>query len=208
MSQVAKTSAPTLPEHAGWYLFQQEIVHGPFTRDQLVALILNRRVDGVALLMREDWGEWRPLVDCLDDLSNDESARKAKEARAAERRIGAPRIAFTASITAKSPAQQTLARAKDISVSGIFIQTPATPFRLGEHVEIHVASPDLREPFQAKAEVMRFNANRRFDVGYGLRFVGLDNKVVAEIARLVGYRPISEFGDVAVTDPFQVPGKK
>ena len=193
---MAREAAVILPPSASWYIHQLKATYGPFTREQLIGLILERRIHREALLRDESWPAWRPLMECLDELSETEASRKAREAKTSERRVGAPRVELVAPVSARSTNVVTTAETKDISVSGIFLSTPERIFRLGETIELDLPPTVLGEGFQAKAEVMRYNANARFNVGYGLRFTEIDNRVIVAVARLVGIRPISEFGVV------------
>lgn len=199
-------SATPLPDEAGWFLFHRHDCHGPFTRTQVVQLIMAKRIDASWMVMKDGWQEWRSLVDCLNELSNDEATRKSKQARESERRIGAPRIPIRATVKATNDHTTTHGQASNISVSGIFVSTSETALRLGEEVKLTVHSPELKDTFDVRAEVMRYNANRRSAVGYGMRFIDLSNTVVVDIARIVGYRPAQEFGEV-YSLPFNKPPK-
>lgn len=197
-----QTPKSLLPADAGWYLFHRHDCHGPFTRSQVVTLISNKRINASWMIMREGWTEWRSLVDCLGELANGKTEAKPQEQSV---RVGAPRANIRAAITAGSHHARTKGQSRNISVSGIFISTSESPFRLGEQVNLHVHAVELKAPFDVRAEVTRFNSNRTTDVGYGLRFIDLASSTVVDIARLVGYRPTQAFGEIVYSFPFNRP---
>ncbi len=192
----AANSLPSIAQEGAWFVHQVQRTFGPFSREQVVTLIMQKKLYRDAQLLKQGWPDWRPLLACLDELSETESSRKAREAFTAERRVGAPRTPITGDTVTKNKRIEVKIPAKDISTSGIFVVSATPLFRLGEQVEIHLVASELPEPIQARAEVMRYNANARFPVGYGMRFTAIDNRSVVDIARLVGYKPVSEFGIV------------
>jgi len=189
----------TPASEAPWWVFQDGACQGPFRKDELARLILAKRVVAQALIWREGWGEWRPVAAGLSELAGDKSGARSMEPKAGgERRVGAPRIPMKGPVHVTGlDAQRLRAELLNISISGLFLNTPRPHLQIGQIVHLNVASPDLGLPFDAKAEVTRYNADARFDVGYGFRFIEVDNQVIVAITKLVGYRPIAEFGDVA-----------
>ena len=119
--------------------------------------------------------------------------------------MASPRAELTGTASLATDGGAVAGENKNISVSGMFVATAQPLFRIGDQISVAVESPDLMSPFSAQAEVVRFNVNRLFQFGYGLRFLGIDNKAITDIARLVGPRPISEFGAL-LSNPHQRPG--
>lgn len=191
------TQAAKVPNDSAsiWYLYIQESCHGPFSREQMIHLILTKQVDAETLTMKGGEDQWRPIMDCLNEISESEDSKKSREPHLAERRIAAPRIGITGTIKFKNKAKTADGNDGDISVTGMFVGTMDTSFKIGEVVELTVDCPQLKKPFQAAAEVVRHNANSKYPVGYGLRFVRIGNEVIGKISTLIGYRPISEFGE-------------
>lgn len=189
----------TPASEAPWWVFQDGACQGPFRKDELARLILAKRVVAQALIWREGWSEWRPVAAGLNELAGDVGSVRSMEPKVGgERRVGAPRIPMKGPVHVTGlDASRLRAELLNISISGLFLNTPRPHLQIGQVVQLNVASPDLGLPFDAKAEVTRYNADARFDVGYGFRFIEVDNQVIVAITKLVGYRPISEFGDVA-----------
>ena len=58
-------------------------------------------------------------------------------------------------------------------------------FTVGEKLKLSVRAEAFSKPFNVVAQVVRYNSDPRFPVGYGLRFEDLDQAVASEIQAAV-----------------------
>jgi hypothetical protein len=184
-----------------WLISLRGSIHGPFAREQIVGRIMAKLIGKEAFLKREDWQEWRPLMECLDHLANDVASRKTVEPYKQERRLAAPRVELEGNVRVSDGLISAEGYLRDASISGLFVKTAERRFRLGDIVALDIHGQAFKQPIQGQAEVMRYCVNPKFPIGFGLRFTAIDNKFIAEVARLVGYRHVVEFG-IVYNDPF------
>ena len=177
-----------------WYLYVSPSCYGPFAREQIIYLILSHQVNRDAKLLRGDQRIWRPILDCVNELTAPNL--QMPEESNTERRIAAPRVEFEGTVKVDREALSLVGYGQDISITGVFVKTKLTRLSLGDRVDLNVKVKDANKPINAQAEVVRHNANSQFPVGYGLKFVDIGNDAMNTITKLVGVRPISEFGDV------------
>ena len=71
-------------------------------------------------------------------------------------------------------------------LTGVFIETDARVFTIGETIQLSVQIDGMIKPFEATASVVRFSLKLGQKSGYGLKFQDLDPEIVAEIEWFVG----------------------
>lgn len=206
MSEKAK-ELPVVGPGPEWIVECAGEVYGPFSRKDLLKLILSKQLHARALAKRADWTDFRSILDCLDLISKDPTDQKdAREVN--ERRMAAPRAPIKGIVSVNKENESVSCIGSNISTTGIFVKTGETIFRIGEKVDLIAQISGISKSFNAKAEIMRFSANLKFGVGYGLKFLEIDNMTVAEIAKVVGTRPIAEFGEIYSTPVLRAIPKK
>lgn len=187
-------SSPAVQEQPfTWSVFQNNKNFGPYSRSDVLKLILSKQIVAQAKLKRSDWQDFKPVIDCLELISQPQNY--VAKPKLTERRMAAPRTPVNGIAKASNEQTAIACIASNLSTTGIFLKTGETCFRIGEKIELVAKVDQMSKPFMAKAEVMRFSTNLKFGVGYGLKFVSIENSVIGEIRNLVGVRPISEFGD-------------
>lgn len=207
MSQAA-LALPQQEAEQTWSVLYNGNTYGPYNRKDLLKLILSKQLNVKAQLKRNDWQSFRSILDCLEILAQDPSSQKAQEAKdRMERRIAAPRATVNGLVQMSKEGSSIYSIGHNISTTGIFVKTGETKFKIGETVSLQAKINEIAKPFKAKAEIMRFSTNMKFGVGYGMRFVEIDNLTVAEISKVVGVRPISEFGEVFSSPALIAPNK-
>jgi hypothetical protein len=207
MSEAAQALPPEADQ--AWSILYNGSTHGPYNRKDLLKLILSKQLNAKAQLKRADWQSFRSILDCLEILALDPSSQKAQAAKdRMERRIAAPRATVNGLVQMSKEGSSIFSIGHNISTTGIFVKTGETKFRIGEMVSLQAKINEIAKPFKATAEIMRFSTNIKFGVGYGMRFVDIDNLTVAEIAKLVGVRPIAEFGEIYSSPKLIAPNSK
>ena len=176
-----------------WSIVQNNKNYGPYSRNDLLKLILSKQVVAHAKIKRSDWSEYRSVIDCLEMIGQPQNY--ISKPKVNERRMAAPRTPVNGIANASNQQAVIACIASNLSTTGIFLKTGETCFRIGDKIELVAKVDQMAKPFLAKAEVMRFSTNLKFGVGYGLKFLNIDNSVIGEIRNIVGVRPISEFGD-------------
>ncbi len=176
-----------------WSVVQNNKNYGPFSRNDILKLILTKQLIAQAMLKRNDWSDYKSIIDCLEMIGQPQNYQI--KPKTTERRMAAPRAPVNGIANASSDQSAIACIASNLSTTGIFLKTGETCFRIGDKIEIVAKVDQISKPFMAKAEVMRFSTNLKFGVGYGLKFLNIDNSVIGEIHKIVGVRPISEFGD-------------
>ena len=86
--------------------------------------------------------------------------------------------------------QLSIAHGVNISVTGIFVETQEQIFTVGERLKLSVRCDGMDKPFNVEAQVIRFNSDTRYPVGYGLQFIQLDPRIGDEIQRMVQMQQI------------------
>jgi hypothetical protein len=164
-----------------WYIYQQSQQVGPFGDEQLRQLLTNKMIAQDAYLFKVGWKDWRPLEDCFEELGINGKAPPAST----QRRAGAPRASIQGRVIVHNNGQLVIGAGVNISTTGIFVETRDEIFKLEEKLKISVRCEGIKKPFNVTAQVIRYNQDPRFTVGYGLRFENLDPKVKEEIEQLL-----------------------
>lgn len=175
-----------------WYIYQQTQQLGPFGTDQVKQLLENKMVSTDAYLFKVGWKDWRPLEDCFEELGMD---RKTPPSTA-QRRAGAPRATIQGRVIVHNNGQLAIGTGVNISTTGIFVETSDEIFTVGEKLKLSVRCDGLQKPFNVVAQVIRFNVDPRFAMGYGLKFENIDPNVRNEIEVLVRQQNLHRLGQV------------
>jgi len=174
-----------------WYVFQNSQQLGPFATDQVTQLVASKMIAHDAYLFKVGWKDWRPIEDVHEELG-----LPAVAAATAARRAGAPRASTAGRVIVHNNGQLVIGAGVNISCTGIFVETSDQIFNVGEKLKISVKCDGLGKPFNVVAQVIRFNTDSRFPIGYGLRFEDLDEGVRKEIERLVAAQNLPREGAV------------
>ena len=102
-----------------------------------------------------------------------------------DRRNSAPRATIRGRIIVHNSGQIVIGTGVNISASGIFVETTDPIFRLGETLKLTCRVEGVLRPFHVQAVVVRLNNDRRFPLGYGMRFEGLAEPIRENIQRLI-----------------------
>lgn len=167
-----------------WYIYQQNQQIGPFDDDQLKQMVESKLVATDAYLFRVGWKDWRPLEDCYDEVKIAKSS-SALGGATPQRRAGAPRASIQGRVIVHNNNQLVIGLGVNISTTGIFVETRDEIFTLGEKLKLSVRCDGIKNPFNVNVQVIRFNGDNRFPVGYGLKFENLEARIRDEIESLV-----------------------
>ncbi|MFK7825118.1 MAG: PilZ domain-containing protein [Oligoflexales bacterium] len=164
-----------------WYIYQQSQQQGPFDHPKIMQMLGTNMISQDAYLFKVGWKDWLPLEDCHGQLGTTPSGNADTIVREAR----APRATIKGRIIVHNNGQLVIGAGVNISSSGMFVETPDPIFEVGETLKVTCRIDGFLQAFNASAQVMRFNQDRKFPVGYGLKFVALDKKVESEIQGLI-----------------------
>ncbi len=171
-----------------WYIYQQKQQMGPFAQDQIVQLFHNKMIAQDAYLFKVGWKDWLPLEACFGHLEI--SSPKTKSNMSPDDRIkSAPRATISGRVIVHNNGQLVIGKGINISATGIFIETTEKLFATGELLKLSVKVDGLEAAFNVEAEVIRFNSNPKFPLGYGIRFINLPVEMGKKIENLVNKNP-------------------
>jgi hypothetical protein len=167
-----------------WFIYHNGQQLGPFGSDQLKQLHANHMIAQDAYLFKVGWKDWRPLEQCLEEFGLPPVSLKPD----AQRVQGAPRASIQGRVIVHNNGQLAIGSGVNISATGIFVETNDEIFTIGEKLKLSVRCDGIKKPFNVIAQVIRFNVDPRFPVGYGLKFDSIDPDVSQEIEALVSAR--------------------
>ncbi len=177
-----------------WYIYQDSKQLGPFAVDQIRQLFSNKMISQSAYLFKVGWKDWCPLEDCLDQIGvSDHDVEKSSPAR----REGAPRASITGRVVVHNNGQLAIGTGVNISATGIFVETSDELFTVGEMLKLTVRCDGVKKPFNVDAEVVRFNTDKKFPLGYGLKFNNIASDVQKEIEKLVAEHNLNKLDESA-----------
>jgi hypothetical protein len=166
-----------------WYVYQSGQQLGPFAAMQIRQMIDSKMIPQDAYLFKVGWKDWRPIEETFEDLGVAGATRTTKSSD--ERRSTAPRATIAGRVIVHNDGQLIIGSGVNISSSGIFVETRDQMFNVGERLKLSVRVDGFSRAFNAIAQVVRFNSDPRFPVGYGLRFEGLEAEIAREIQSAV-----------------------
>lgn len=172
-----------------WYMYQNTQQLGPFGVDQVKQLFDNHMISQDAYLFKVGWKDWRPLEECFEELGIGISNAPVS----AHRRAGAPRATIQGRVIVHNNGQLAIGSGVNISMTGIFVETSDEIFTVGEKLKLSVRCDGIKKPFNVIAQVIRFNLDPKFPIGYGMKFETIDPEILAEIEALVRQQNQSKF---------------
>lgn len=166
-----------------WYVYQNGQQLGPFSEPQVKQMISIKMIPQDAYIFKVGWKDWRPLEEAFDELGIATHPKIPQLTQ--ERRESAPRATISGRVIVHNNGQLVIGSGVNISATGIFVETADRLFTIGENLKLSVRSDSLSKPFNATASVIRYNADPKFSIGYGLHFIELDPKIAGEIQSAV-----------------------
>jgi len=166
-----------------WYVYQNGQQLGPFAAMQIRQMLDSKMIPQDAYLFKVGWKDWRPIEETFEELGVSGAPRTTKASD--ERRSTAPRATIAGRVIVHNDGQLIIGSGVNISSSGIFVETKDQMFNVGERLKLSVRVDGFSRAFNAIAQVVRFNSDPRFPVGYGLRFEGLEAEIAREIQSAV-----------------------
>lgn len=166
-----------------WYVYQNGQQLGPFAGLQIKQMVDSKMIPQDAYLFKVGWKDWRPIEETYDELGVD-GVPPAPES-GSERRDAAPRATIAGRVVVHNNGQLVIGAGVNISSTGIFVETRDQLFTVGEKLKLSVRAEAFSKPFNVVAQVVRYNSDPRFPIGYGLRFEDLDDQVGKEIQAAV-----------------------
>ncbi len=164
-----------------WYVYQASQQLGPFGKDQVKQMVLTKMIAQDAFIFKAGWKDWRPLEDCFEDIGIPFNMRH--ETR--NRRSAAPRFNVAGKIIVHNNGQLIIGKGVNISRSGVFIETKDQLFTLGEVLKLTIKCDGFSKSFHADAQVIRFNSDPKYPLGYGMKFESIDPHIIQEIDRII-----------------------
>ncbi len=167
-----------------WYVYQNGQQLGPFAVLQLKQMIDSKMIPQDAYLFKVGWKDWRPIEETYPELGVASAAMPDGQAvlkTIAERRDAAPRATISGRVVVHNNSQMVIGSGVNISATGMFVETTDQIFAVGERLKLSVRVEGFARPFNVLAQVVRYNGDPKFPVGYGLRFDEIDQSVAAEI---------------------------
>lgn len=169
-----------------WYLYHNKQQVGPFDSQQLLQLHTSKMIAQDAYVFKIGWKDWRPIEECHEELGFGPSHPVSIDLEAlAVRRANAPRASVSGRVVVHNNGQIAIGQGVNISASGLFVETTDQIFTIGSQLKLSVRCHGLARAFNAVAEVIRYNADARYPIGYGLRFEVIDEAIRRDIERLV-----------------------
>ena len=169
-----------------WYLYQNGQQIGPFDTHQVTQLYINKMVSHDGYIFKVGWKEWRPMEEGYEELNVPRPDGVAQDQTALEKRKnGAPRATISGRVVVHNDGQLSIGNGVNISSTGMFVETEDQLFTVGEQLKLTVKCNGIQKAFNVLAQVIRFNSDPRFPIGYGLKFENLETSIREEIQQLV-----------------------
>ncbi len=165
-----------------WYVYQNGQQLGPFAGQQIKQMVDTKMIPQDAFLFKVGWKDWRPIEETFEEIGVDGPPAGDK---APERRAAAPRATINGRVVVHNNGQLVIGAGVNISSTGIFVETKDQIFTVGERLKLSVRADAFGRPFNVLAQVVRYNSDPKFPVGYGLRFEDLDESVARDIQAAV-----------------------
>jgi len=169
-----------------WYLYHNKQQMGPFENHQLIQMYHSNMIAADAYVFKVGWKDWRPVEEAFEELGiKPKEPPPIDQNLIAARRAGAPRATVSGRVVVHNNGQLAIGQGVNISTTGIFVETQDQIFTIGSQLKLSVRCKGLAKAFNAMAQVIRFNSDPRFPIGYGLRFEHLEDAIRSEIEFLV-----------------------
>ncbi len=163
-----------------WYVYQNSQQLGPFAVNLIKQMVDSKMIPQDAYLFKVGWKDWRPIEECQEDLGLHQTGGSTGAPKT-DRALGAPRATIKGRVIVHNNGQLVIGVGVNISASGIFVETKDQIFTVGEELKLSVRTDSLSHPFNVVAQVVRYNSDPRYPIGYGLKFEGLDDSVARDI---------------------------
>ncbi|MBQ48690.1 MAG: hypothetical protein CMP10_14920 [Zetaproteobacteria bacterium] len=167
-----------------WYLYQNGQQIGPFDSGQLNQLYSTKMIAQDGYIFKVGWKDWRPFEDCCEELGLSPEGG-ASGADVEQKRQGRPRASVSGRVIVHNDGQLSIGNGVNISDTGMFVETKEQIFSIGEQLKVSIRCDGLTKAFNVLAEVVRFNNDARYPIGYGFRFLNLETQAQKEIQNLV-----------------------
>lgn len=165
-----------------WYVYQNGQQLGPFAGHQIKQMVDSKMIPQDAYVFKVGWKDWRPIEETYSEIGVESMPEMVASP---ERRSAAPRASIGGRVVVHNNGQLVIGAGVNISSTGIFVETKDQIFTVGERIKLSVRSESLSRPFNVSAQVVRFNSDPSFPIGYGLRFEDLDESISIEIQKAV-----------------------
>lgn len=164
------------PDDIRWQVYVDGSVKGPFTPDEMASIYSMGIITEDSPIKQVTWPQWQKCGDVLKAFQARYHSQEpvAINAGNAKRKVVAKRLSLhPGSTDVLIHDQKCLVRtyAVDISKSGLFVAAQRLDFNLSAVISLTFKAPDFIKPFNARARIVRFNADLRYPIGYGLEFV-------------------------------------
>lgn len=187
-----------------WYVYQTGQQMGPFSDEQVRQLLNIKMIAQDAFIFKEGWEDWRNVSEVFNELESTSTvlkvdsvpekgkiAKKGKKKKKSEsKQQRMTRVGIRGRVVAHNDGKVVISGGINISASGIFVETEVEntdpSFQVGEQIKLTVKADDLSYPFNVTAEMMRFNSDKSYPTGYGMKFIDLPAEIKADIERLAG----------------------
>ena len=171
-----------------WYVYQNGQQLGPFANLQVKQMIDSKMIPQDAYIFKVGWKDWRPIEETFSELGLPAPTMPAGHSTiktVAERRDAAPRATISGRVVVHNNSQMVIGSGVNISSTGMFVETTDQMFAVGERLKISVRVDGFSRPFNVLAQVVRYNGDPQFPVGYGLRFDDIDPAVAKDIQQAI-----------------------
>ena len=166
-----------------WYVYQNGQQLGPFAGAMIKQMVDSKMIAQDAYLFKVGWKDWRPIEETFEELGLAASAPPG--IKTSERRDAAPRATVSGRVIVHNNGQLVIGGGVNISSTGMFVETKDQLFTVGERLKLSVKAEGFSKPFNVQAQVVRFNSDPAYPVGYGLKFEDLDEGVALDIQKAV-----------------------
>ena len=167
-----------------WFIYINGESTGPFSQNTVIEILAQTDVAHTGFLFRVGWKEWRPYTDCLEELGVSCDIMPPPPPMPSNL-TRPPRATIKGQIVVHNNGQLIIGAGVNISSTGIFVETKDSIFNVGEVLKLTCRVDGFLKPFNANAEVMRFNNSPKSPSGYGLKFIKLDEVVKQQIESLI-----------------------
>lgn len=173
-----------------WYLYQNGQQVGPYDAEQVSQLYTTNMIAKDGYIFKIGWKDWRPIEEGYEalGLNNPGKTQLTTEEynkQLEKRREAAPRASINGRVVVHNNGQLAIGQGVNISVNGIFVETPDQIFTVGETLKLSVRCDGMDKAFNAEAQVIRHNSDTKYPLGYGLKFSKIDAEIQSKIQELV-----------------------
>lgn len=166
-----------------WYIYQFGQQMGPFAGQQVKQMLIGKMIAQDAYLFKVGWKDWRPVEDTYGELGVQTEQPEQKSTQG--RRASAPRATIKGRVIVHNDGELVIGSGVNISATGIFVETRDKIFTVGEQIKLSVKAEGFPRAFNAVAQVVRFNDDPNYPIGYGLKFENLEESIAGDIQAAV-----------------------